>query len=73
MLAIAGWMNRQQQKVIAYLCEENHILREKLGKTVYRGLFPPRRGGRKDRNTGRGNRGRSDHEFTGSRIHGLHR
>lgn len=31
MVAIAGWMNRQQQEVIAYLMEENRILREKLG------------------------------------------
>ena len=32
MLALAGWMNRQQQQVIQYLRDENHILREKLGK-----------------------------------------
>ena len=31
MVAVAGWMNRQQQEVIAYLTEENRILREKLG------------------------------------------
>ena len=31
MVAIAGWMNRQQQQVIEYLRLENHILREKLG------------------------------------------
>ena len=31
LVAIAGWMNRQQQDVIAYLREENRILREKLG------------------------------------------
>ena len=31
LVAIAGWMNRQQQDVIAYLTEENRILREKLG------------------------------------------
>jgi putative transposase len=30
-VAVAGWMNRQQQEVIAYLTEENRILREKLG------------------------------------------
>ncbi len=29
-VAIAGWMNRQQQAVIEYLQEENRILREKL-------------------------------------------
>jgi putative transposase len=32
LAALAGWMNRQQQEVIQYLREENHILREKLGK-----------------------------------------
>lgn len=31
MVAIAGWMNRQQQEAISYLREENRILREKLG------------------------------------------
>ena len=31
MVALAGWMNRQQQEVIGYLREENRILREKLG------------------------------------------
>jgi endonuclease/exonuclease/phosphatase family metal-dependent hydrolase len=30
-IALAGWMNRQQQDVIAYLKEENRILQEKLG------------------------------------------
>ena len=30
-VAIAGWMNRQQQEVIEYLRMENRILREKLG------------------------------------------
>jgi hypothetical protein len=30
-LAIAGWMNRQQQEAIEYLQVENRILREKLG------------------------------------------
>ena len=30
-MALAGWMNRQQQDVIAYLEEENRILQEKLG------------------------------------------
>jgi hypothetical protein len=30
-VALAGWMNRQQQEVISYLTEENRILREKLG------------------------------------------
>jgi len=31
MVAIAGWMNRQQQEAISYLRTENRILREKLG------------------------------------------
>jgi len=31
MVAIAGWMNRQQQEAIEYLRMENRILREKLG------------------------------------------
>jgi hypothetical protein len=31
MVAIAGWMNRQQQEAVSYLREENRILREKLG------------------------------------------
>ena len=31
LVAVAGWMNRQQQEVIEYLNEENRILREKLG------------------------------------------
>ena len=30
-VAIAGWMNRQQQEAIEYLRTENRILREKLG------------------------------------------
>ena len=31
-VAIAGWMNRQQQDAIGYLRVENQILREKLGQ-----------------------------------------
>jgi hypothetical protein len=31
LVAVAGWMNRQQQQVIEYLRTENSILREKLG------------------------------------------
>src|SRR5262245_18066613 len=31
VLAIAGWMSRHQQEVIAYLIEENRILREQIG------------------------------------------
>jgi hypothetical protein len=29
-VALAGWMNRQQQQVIEYLRTENQVLREKL-------------------------------------------
>jgi hypothetical protein len=32
MVALAGWMNRQQQDAISYLRVENQILREKLGQ-----------------------------------------
>ena len=32
IVAISGWMNREQQQVIDYLREENRILREKLGR-----------------------------------------
>ena len=32
LVAVAGWMNRQQQEAIAYLKVENRILREKLGQ-----------------------------------------
>jgi putative transposase len=32
LVAIAGWMNRQQQDAISYLKVENQILREKLGQ-----------------------------------------
>ena len=31
LVALAGWMNRKQQEMIANLKEENRILREKLG------------------------------------------
>ena len=32
MVILSGWMNRQQQEVIAYLRMENQVLKEKLGK-----------------------------------------
>ncbi len=32
LVAVAGWMNRQQQDAISYLRVENQILREKLGQ-----------------------------------------
>ena len=31
LIAVAGWMNEQQQHAIEYLREENRILRAKLG------------------------------------------
>jgi len=31
VVALAGWMNQQQQDAVAYLREENHVLREQLG------------------------------------------
>ena len=31
LIAVAGWMNQQQLQVIAYLREENRVLREQLG------------------------------------------
>src|SRR5215831_4178870 len=31
LISLAGWLNQQQQDVIDYLQEENHILREQLG------------------------------------------
>ncbi len=30
LTTLAGWMNRQQQDVIAYLVEENRVLKEQL-------------------------------------------
>jgi hypothetical protein len=31
LLVFAGWMNRHQAEVVAYLQEENRVLREQLG------------------------------------------
>jgi len=31
LIAVAGWMNQQQQFAIDYLREENRVLREQLG------------------------------------------
>ena len=31
LLALAGWINREQQDVIEYLQEENRVYREMLG------------------------------------------
>ena len=30
VIALAGWLNRQQQTVIDYLIEENRVLKEQL-------------------------------------------
>jgi len=32
LVALAGWINREQLQVIDYLKEENRVLREQLGK-----------------------------------------
>ena len=32
LLALAAWLNRQQQQTMEYLITENQILKEKLGK-----------------------------------------
>ena len=35
VLALAGWLNRQQQDIVAYLAEENRVLREQMkGKQI---------------------------------------
>ena len=35
VVALAGWLNRQQQDVVAYLMEESRVLREQLkGKRI---------------------------------------
>ena len=31
LLTLAGWLNREQQRVIEYLAEENRVLREQIG------------------------------------------
>ena len=31
VVSLAGWMNQHQQNVIAYLTEENRVLREQIG------------------------------------------
>ena len=43
-VALAGWMNRQQQEVIEFLREENRVVREKLGSRqgpLFRAAVPP--------------------------------
>jgi hypothetical protein len=36
LLMLSGWINRKQQDVIAYLQEENSVLREQLGGKLSR-------------------------------------
>ncbi|MAG57662.1 MAG: hypothetical protein CMJ83_15335, partial [Planctomycetes bacterium] len=33
---LAGWLNREQQKVLDYLREENRVLREQIGSSRLR-------------------------------------
>ena len=32
LIAVAGWMNHEQQKIIDYLREENRVLRAQIGR-----------------------------------------
>ena len=32
LVALAGWISRRQQEVVAYLVEENRVLKQQLGK-----------------------------------------
>ena len=32
LLTVSGWVNRHQAEVIAYLVEENRVLKEQMGK-----------------------------------------
>ena len=32
VVGLAGWLNREQQRVLEYLKEENRVLRQQLGK-----------------------------------------
>jgi hypothetical protein len=52
LLVFAGWVNRRQQDVIAYLQEENRILREQLGGRRLRLTDDQRRLAAKDKNPG---------------------
>ena len=42
LIAVAGWISRHQQTVVAYLQEENHILLEQLGGKPKRFTEVPR-------------------------------
>ncbi len=44
LAALAGWLNREQQKVLEFLREENRILREQLGGRRLRLSDDDRRG-----------------------------
>ena len=35
VIALAGWLNRQQKDVIDYLIEENRVLKDQLKDTVF--------------------------------------
>jgi hypothetical protein len=39
VIALTGWLNRQQQLVIDYLIEENRVLKEQLGGQRVGGEF----------------------------------
>ena len=43
LVALAGWVNRQQLEVIAYLREENRVLKEQIGGRRLRFTDPQRR------------------------------
>ena len=36
LVALAGWISRRQQEVVAYLVEENRVLKRQLGKNRLR-------------------------------------
>ena len=43
VVALAGWLNREQSQVIDYLKEENRVLREQLGNRRARFTLEQRR------------------------------
>jgi len=43
LIALAGWVNREQLAIIEYLQEENRVLRAQLGKKRIRFLDAQRR------------------------------
>ena len=53
VLALAGWINRQQFDVIEYLKEEDRVLRGRLGKKRLRFADDQRRRRRQGQGTGR--------------------